>query len=213
MNDTIYLIVEGDGEEEAAPVLARHLLYEYFQRFDFTFKAYNAHGNSNIISPRRLEKILEVTRRTEGCVGVIVLLDAEREHCDCPPDWAYNLASRAKVLDLQFPVAVVCACCEYESWFLWNLHTPIQNWLRPGISYEGDPEAECGAKGWLSRHMLSGNVYKETRDQAKMTGHLDILHTMERSRSFRRMAHAVEELLNAIDSGKRIVTPLQAGDQ
>jgi hypothetical protein len=207
VNDTIYVVVEGDGEEAAAPSLLRRLLHHYIQRFDLGVKAYNAHGNSNIIATGQLEKILEVTRRTADCTGVIILLDAEREHCECPPDLASILARRAEALGLPFPVTVVCACCEYESWFLLNLHTPIKNWLKPGTTYAGDAEQECGAKGWLRRHMPPGDTYKEAIDQPRMTEHLDLLHTMEHSRSFRRLVHAVDELLFAIDSGTTLVTP------
>jgi len=209
VNDAIYLIVEGDGEKEAAPALIRRLLQDYLGRSEFTrFKPLNAHGISNLVPSGGLERFLELTRRVTDCKGVVVLLDAEREHRDCPRDLAVSLATRARELGLPFPVVIVCACCEYESWFLWNLDTDIRNWLNPGASYEGDPETECGAKGWLSRNMPSGHAYKETSDQLQMTFHIDILHTMEKSRSFRRMVHAVEELLAAIDSDVAIVTPM-----
>jgi hypothetical protein len=49
----------------------------------------------------------------------------------------------------------------------------------------------------------------ETADQVSMTAALDIPHTIEHSRSFRRMAHAVEELLIAIDSSRPVVTPMK----
>jgi hypothetical protein len=109
------------------------------------------------------------------------------------------------VLNLPFPVVVVCATCEYESWFLASLHT-----IMPGVTFEGDPEKECGAKGWLTRQMPAGHAYKETSDQVRMTNDLDIPHVTRHSRSFRRMVEAVGELLEAIDllpDERGIVTP------
>lgn len=206
MNEAIYLIVEGDGEVEAAPELVRRLLYEKFQRFDLKLnRPYNAHGCDNL--EKYLENFLELARRAPDCKGVVILRDAEREHQACPPALAQALARRAQSLQLSFPVVVVCANCEYESWFIASLHTINKGYLREETVYESDPEQECGAKGWLSRHRPEGLAYKETLDQVRLTTLLDIPHTIEHSRSFRRMAHAVEELLWAIDSQSSVVTP------
>lgn len=210
MSNDIYVIVEGDGEVSAAPVLVRRLLNEEFVRPEFNVpRAHNGNGRHNLLKPDGLERFLERLRRIADCKGAVVLLDAEEESRDCPPELAYALAERGKALNLPFPVVVVCAVCEYESWFLSNLHTSIKNWLLSNAKYEGpNPEMMCGAKEWLSRHMPSGRAYKETEDQARMTACIDIPHTIEHSRSFRRMAHAIEELLAAIDSGAGGVTPV-----
>ncbi len=210
MSNELYIIAEGDGEVAAAPHLVRRLLYEHFQRFEFNVPpARNANGRTNLIKPRGLEAFLERLRRTPDCKGVIILLDTEQEYRDCPPRLALDLAQRSKVLGTPFPVVVVCAACEYESWFLFNLHTQIRHRLNSNISSEGiDPEKKCGAKEWLSNNMPSGSVYKETTDQVAMTTYIDIPHTIDHSRSFRRMVHAVEELLTAIDTGQNIVSPL-----
>ncbi len=196
MSNALYLIVEGHGEQEATPVLIRRLLIEQYQRYDFpTIRASKATSNAEIIMPGGVERYLELYRNSPDCKGVVVLLDAEREHRACPPGLAHHLAQRTKALQLKFPVVVVCAACEYESWFLYNLHTKIRDRLNPDVAYEGDPEMECGAKGWLARHMPPGRAYKEIIDQPAMTAHIDI-------------PHAVEELLDAIDSQSSIVSPL-----
>jgi hypothetical protein len=211
---TIYLIVEGDGEREAAPLLMRRLLGELHKRYEFNkITAYNAHGNGNITVPGGLERFLELTRRQPDCMGVVVLLDAEQEHVKCPPGLACGLSKRARSLGLPFPVVVVCAVCEYESWFLYDVfpdhrHTIAEKWLKPGAVYEGNPEEECSAREWLKRNMESGLTYKETLDQPRMTAHLDIGHVREHSRSFKRLVNAVNELLEEIDRGKTGVTPL-----
>jgi hypothetical protein len=215
VSDSIYVIAEGDGEVAAAPELIRRLMYEYLNRFEFQVPpARNANGRGNLIRSGGLERFLERLRRASDCRGVIILLDAELEYRDCPPELAIGLAQRSAVLGLPFPVVVVCAVCEYESWFLFNLHTEIKSWLLPDTKYEGaDPEQICGAKEWLSNHMANGSIYKETVDQVAMTVHLDILHTMEHSRSFRRMVHATDELVAAIDSSATSISPLPRQNQ
>lgn len=208
MTDDIYSIVEGPGEEKAVPLLLRRLL-ERLDRFEFRVpKSHKANGRFNIIKPGGLETYLERMRHITSCRGVLVLVDAEEESRECPPTLAYTLAHRSQTLGLPFPVVIVGACCEYESWFLYNLHTKIKDSLIPNARFEGDPAKKCGAKEWLSKNMPSGTAYKPTDHQEIMTNHIDIPHTIEQSRSFRRMADAVEELLAAIDSGQTTVTPL-----
>lgn len=71
----------------------------------------------------------------------------------------------------------------------------------------GDPENECSAREWLKRHMKSGYVYNETQDQPRMTAHLELEDIIALSRSFRRLANAVDEILKAIDENMATVTP------
>jgi hypothetical protein len=56
--------------------------------------------------------------------------------------------------------------------------------------------------------MPASRIYKETQDQVKMTFVIDIARTMQLSRSFRRMVHAIELLLLAIENDDNEVTPL-----
>lgn len=206
MAETIYLIVEGDGEETAAPELIRRFLYEYHQEYLFHVSAINATGRANITTAGGLEKLLEVARRKSDCRGVIVLLDTESAE-NCARDIAFGLSARAKLLGLPFPIAVVCATCEYESWFLTSLHTIAEKWLSLNAAFDGDPEQKCNAKEWLSDHNHGGRIYKETLDQVRMTTDLDIPYTVAHSRSFRRLSHAIEELLRAIYARKSAITP------
>jgi hypothetical protein len=203
----ISILVEGDGEVRAAPVLVRRLLHEAYARYDFDLRPMNARGGGNIMRKGGLERFLQIARRV--AVGVLVLKDAEREYVDCPVSLAYELSARAAALKLQIPVAVACAVCEYESWFLISLHTTREVFLRSDAVYAGNPEQECGAKGWLERHRNKQDYtkYKEVEHQELLTARLDLPHTLAHSRSFRRLAHAVQELLAAIDAAAPTFTP------
>lgn len=209
MRDTIFSVVEGDGEETAAPELVRRILYEHAQHYEIkVHKSYNAHGRNNIAKPGGLEKFLNLNRSRPDCAAMIVLLDAERDDVDCPPCLAGQLAQRARELKLPFPIAIVCAACEYESWFLYNMDAIAEHYGWTSATYLPDPEMECSAKEWLTRWMPDSRIYKETQDQVRMTSALDIVNTMQQSRSFRRMVHAVELLLESIKNGDNAVTPL-----
>jgi hypothetical protein len=52
-----------------------------------------------------------------------------------------------------------------------------------------------------------GRSYKPTEDQADLTYYIDLKLVQSKSRSFRRLCHAVEELIEAVDNGLATVTP------
>jgi hypothetical protein len=107
-------------------------------------------------------------------------------------------------LRLSFPVAIVCANCEYESWFLADIDSLKPKYLNSNSQFTGYPEETCNAKEWLSRHMK--NKYRETQDQSEFTKAIN-LKTCLKLRSFQRMLNALKQLRSMIESGKTTVTP------
>jgi len=197
---TIVTIVEGNGEVAVLPVLLRKLVHweEHYVEFP---RPKNAHGRNNLIKPGGIEHFLELARREQQCNGVLVLIDADE---DCAKKLALELASRVHNSKLPFPVAIVCAKCEYEAWFLASLATIAGHADIPsGTVYQGDVEDKRGVKEWLTNQMPAGKIYKETQHQSIMTDLLDIELVQQSSRSFRRLQHALEELL----AGTPPVTP------
>ena len=79
--------------------------------------------------------------------------------------------------------------------------------LDPSVNAPDNVEDIRGAKEWISRRMPSGRRYKETSDQENLTPYIDFDLAHFRSRSFRRLCHAVEELVDAIDAESLIITP------
>lgn len=206
MSNKLYVIVEGDGELSAVPLLLRRLLYEKFERYDFsTISPINARGRGNLTRDGGLERLLEYTRRQPDCDGVLVLFDAEKDDVDCPPRIAYVFAERAAALGLPFPVSIVCAVCEYESWFLYS-DTIADEYFT--AVYPDNPDEECSAKGWINRHLRTQATYRETIDQTDMSQLLELDELHDKSRSFRRLVDALTELLMAIDGGMKAVTPI-----
>ena len=202
-------IVEGDGEVEALPVLLRKLFFAR-GRWDVKIgRPKNAHGCGNLTKPGGLEKFVELAFREPGCSAVLVLMDADTDE-DCPVKLAQEFATRLKAYGIRHPIGIVFARREYEAWFLASLESIVKNGysgLLANLVYEGDVEEIKDVKGWLSRKFPGTRIYKETEDQASMTNRIDLNTAYSRSRSFRRLSHAVDELLSAIDTETLIISP------
>ena len=185
-------IVEGPGDQAAAPVLLSRLMHDRMQRPELGIaSAINAKDKGALI--KRFENYIGYARKTPGCAAILVLLDADD---DCPVELGEVLAKRARVAAYDVPTVVVCANREYENWF-----------LASDDDFEGDPDDFGGAADWLTSKKPTGLVYKKRRDQPGLSREIDIGVAIKRSRSFRRLCHAVEELVRFIDEGKVGVTP------
>ncbi len=144
----------------------------------------------------KLERAIRYYKYFEDCAAILVLLDMDDA---CPKKKALELSTRILAMEpLPFSVVVVCAKREYEAWFLASLET-----IQDGKSFDGDPEEKRDAKGWLRQNF----GYKQTRHQAKYTRMLDIPLVLKRSRSFRRLYHAFEQIAEAVQNKKIIITP------
>lgn len=187
-------IVEGRGDEAAAPVLVRRIISERNERYDIdVLRPKTAKGKGALT--KRLEDFLGYAHLTEGCAAILVLLDADES---CPADLATELADRARAIRLDVPVVIVCAKREYESWF-----------LASDEDFQGDAEEYNGAKQWLNRRFATGLTYKETQDQVRFSATMDIEAAFEASRSFRRLCSAVDQLITFVDDGLVMTTPAE----
>jgi len=213
-------IVEGDGEVKALRLLLRRLFSEVHQTCDFEVaKPKNAHGCGSLTTLNGIERFVKYALIEPDCEAVLVLIDndavrglpeGQALEDDCAPALAHYLARRINAIHPNKPVVVVVARWEYEAWFLASLETVGQAvGLPEDVVYEGDVESARSAKGWISRRLPPGRKYSETRDQVRMTALLDFGRIESRSPSFRRLKHALEEVVDAYLEGEVIVTPLQ----
>ena len=204
-------IVEGDGEEEAFPPLLRRLLYEQ-DHYDITVTSpYNAQGRTKLTRPGGIEAYLRYAASEPDAAGIIVLLDLEDDNCAA--DLARELAARARNVYLNLPVAIVVVVRAYEAWFLASIET-IRGKRVKRLAFLPDdtepppePETVRSPKSWLKERLVAGRFYKETLDMAPLTALLDCALVRRRSRSFRRLDHAIEELIAAVDGQVVAVTP------
>ncbi len=196
---TIVPVVEGEGDVAAFPGLLGRILLERFNRADVVVaqgKAMVVNANGRSTLENRLERFIQYAQYKPDCGAILVLLDTDGE---CPVELAEQLRQRCGQIGLIRPVEIVCAHREYESWFLASIDT-IKGWR--GISEDAtlyrDAEDIPNPKQWLTDQMPPGQAYRETTYQASLTQHIDIEIAHTNSRSFRRLCHALELLLDGI---------------
>ena len=209
MQQLIVPIIEGDGEIEAVPMLIRRVLLEQLQEHEIQVAAPKKLHRNAIDS--NLPVILRYAANEEGCGAIIVMMDADK---DCPQQLASKMSSIASQQNIAMPVAMVCPNVEYEAWLIASIdvmrghsigHRKAE--IELDASCPEDVEGIRDAKGWLSEHMIGRRSYKPTQDQAPLTAWIDLQLAVNRSRSFKRLCHAVEEVVAGIRSGTADVTP------
>ena len=198
---TIIPVVEGVGDATALPGLLGRILLERYNRPDVMV----AQGRTNVVTANgrqklesKLENFLQHAQNKPECDAILVLLDADD---DCPVNLAQGILKRCEQLGLTSPVEIVCAHREYESWFLASLDTiKGQRGISDTAALSHDAEDVQNPKQWLTNQMPPGRAYKETTHQAPLTQHIDIGMAHNNSRSFRRLCHALELLLDSTSS-------------
>ena len=197
---TIIPVVEGAGDVAAFPVLLRLILQQMYNRPDIIVAQGNmvvrANGRQNL--ENKLEKFLGHAQNKPECDAILVLLDTDGE---CPVELAQRLLQRCEEIGLIRPVEIVCAHWTFESWFLASLETiKGQRGISEAAALSLDAEDIQNPKQWLTNHMPDGQAYKETLHQASLSSFIDIELTYHNSRSFRRLCHALELLLDRTSS-------------
>ena len=147
---------------------------------------------------KRLDDFVRYAYKEKDCGAILIILDLDD---GCPADEARALAEKVRKLNPRCPVAIVLAHREYETWFLASLDTIAGSHnLPPDLTFEGNIEDKRGAKEWLTAHMPAGQAYKPHVDQASFTHLIDLDLARQRSRSFRRLCHAIKELVQIADA-------------
>jgi hypothetical protein len=195
-----YLLVEGQGEVEAAGNLIHRLTIDL--GLDLTWASplrwKNLHRREGI------ERAAEYIRRKTDATALLILRD---EDDACPKDRGPELSGWLAALGLPFPAAVVLLKPEYEVLFLPCLprmagqHLEGRPGLAPDTTWDGATwESHRGVKEWLTRHFPSNRSYKETLDQLPLTRLIDFptlraaevpcFGTLERALRFLTTQHA-----------------------
>ena len=181
------VIVEGHGEEYAAPQLLRRLLVREGLA-------------GTVMRPHRIPKSrmrTELGRATQlhsarvgPAGGILVLLDADDdEPARLTSDLTGTVAMHAR------PRSRVCvAVREYEAWFLAGIESLRgHRSMRDDAAFDTDPEKPRDAKGRLAAQMQE--PYQETLHQAAFSALVDLDQVTRRSPSFRALVDAVTQLL------------------
>ena len=226
----LVLLGEGHGEVFALPILVKKLLLEknagevlYLDR--------------DVIrtSPTRLVKwdkasqqpdfsgwvsrvTLAARRRDVG--GVLAVYDGDAKKFPAGSANDFCAATAAKLMAAAaartgagklFSLCIVFACSEYETWLVAGAESFAGRALNdgriilPAQVKLPSSDHELRGKGWLEQNCVN---YRPTRDQGALTELLDFQFVRaKRLRSFARLEHTIEQLLEAIAKGRHISTP------
>jgi hypothetical protein len=200
----LVLLVEGDGDVEAAPVLVSRLLHEH-SAFDAVFLDSHPLRVGDYSKIRRSDKyprirehdfgewrrLLQYAARRPNVGGCILLLDGDSPITlegkpFCARDAARRLAAEAQKVGAGkvFSVAVVFACMEFESWLIAGIDSLLGKPLPDGRKEMPDclprdvqtpPNPDTSPRDAKGwLRRVMATGYKPARDQAALTRLVDL---------------------------------------
>lgn len=186
------LIVEGEGDVEALPVLLRRMvpLFKPGQRFEILRPI--RVNKSKLLRAGELERTVELAaRKLESEGAILILVDADD---DCPAEIGPELLLRARSARSDIPIRMVMAKREFEAWFLAAAASLRgERDLGSDLVAPETPEEIRGAKEWLSERMHDKR-YSPTLDQPALAARMDLDQARNAS-SFDYLWRKVDELV------------------
>jgi uncharacterized protein DUF4276 len=191
----VQILVEGEGDEKAVPVLLRRLQREC-GAFSLVFDRPLRKRRSDLVNEQSLREAVRLALRQErGCDGILIVFDGDK---DCPKSLAPRVREWVQTEAPGIPSEVVIAHHEYEAWFLGSLESlrGKRRVLQEAVSLV-NPESIRGTKERLKASMDQGAKYIEPVDQPALTALFDLAAAHRSCRSFRRMVRAFGLLASA----------------
>lgn len=190
-------IVEGHSEVHSVPVLLRRILYE-MQVLDVQILRPFRIPRYKVVKKGQLERTMrQAINGRSGADALLVIIDSDD---DCPARLAQMLLERARHTLPDYPVAVVLAHREFESWFL-GAKESLRNvrGIRSDAVAPQNPEQIRDAKRCLTLNMQPRNRrYLEIDDQPAFAESMDLTAARERCPSFDKLFRKMEYLVCAI---------------
>ena len=196
MTVKIGCIVEGQGEEEAVPILIRRIAECLYPELMIDTPRPFRVSRNQVVKAGEIERAVNLTaRKIDGPGAIFVLLDSDD---DCPAQLGPELRHRAQQTRSDLPIAVVLAKHEFEAWFLAAAES-LRGYkgLKNNLEPPNNPEGIRGAKEWLRQRMEGTRTYSPTRDQAGFTDRFD-LHQARQADSFDKCYRDIVRLLNEL---------------
>jgi hypothetical protein len=182
----IGLVVEGRGDLAAVPLLIRSHLHSTGYFPDILGKPVPFHGKGNATATGGIEGYVATAALRPGCLGVLVVLDADNEAaCEQGPE----LLARA-LTAVGCPVVVALAERDYEDWLYSSVETLA---LAPGASFS---ESQRGKA--VIAEMLAPKKYVKPTWQPRLTTRMDLHLARSRSTSLDRLLERFDELRAAV---------------
>lgn len=181
----IALIVEGDGEVSALPVLLRRLSSERYPAMVNLMQPIRVRRDKFLKKEDEFRRQLLLAAAKCGDDGwILVLLDADD---DCPATLGKEIFERAQQYISHRRLSVVLANREFEAWFIAAARS-LHGTRGFSVRLDEPIEAEIprNAKGWIREHMQEG-TYSEILDQPAFAARIDLQQAFDNSRSFRKL--------------------------
>lgn len=194
MTRKLQLIVEGDGDVLALPVLVRRIL-EANNIFDAALASPVQKRGDLPKVRRRFSDFFQAA--TFDMHPILCVLDFDCSDCRDVLSEEQNFRNMAASLRPGYPFQACFLVKEYESIFLSDPETTRQVLprIRDNYSFPTDPEGIRDAKGELSSAQERGWSYKPTVHQAKLSAQVNLPLIRQRSASYRRLEDAVLSLI------------------
>ncbi|HET8682371.1 MAG TPA: hypothetical protein VFM54_10925 [Micromonosporaceae bacterium] len=184
----IGLVVEGQGDLNALPILLRRRLWQREIHKDILGKPVSCNGREKAVMPTGLEGFVAVAAARPGCRSVLVVVDGEKDLvCELGP----SLLSRARDVT-RLPVAICLAERTYEDWLFASCETLDIGSLRYRRTVAG--------LGAVVAALKPAKYVKPTW-QPRLTERLDLDVAMRRSGSLRRMINHFDTLVDDLLEG------------
>jgi len=224
----LVLLGEGHGDVAALPVLVRKFLREkgkedrFFVDREVIRESSPVKWDKEAASPDCTKWISRVTlaSRRPNLGGVLAIYDGDAPTFPAGSGSSFCAGNAAKLMaraaaeagaGKAFSLAVVFARVEYESWIVAGVESLAGKRykdgrlvLPPDVKFPtGDPESH--GKRWLEQNCRG---YRPARDQSAMTELLDLAVVRAKGlRSFKRLEHALDQLMDAVARDTHISTP------
>lgn len=183
------LVVEGDGEVAALPILIRRHLHENREIYDLEVaRPKNSKGRGNLEAPGGVERYAQHAALPDDVCGVLVLCDADNDMvCEFGP----AMQARAAAAVHAKPVTVTLAVSEFENWIVASSETMGELEAPETEDFER-LSAEPVIRRW--RHPRS---YVKPLHQPSYADQLDFELVSSRCPSFARLIRCLDELIDA----------------
>ncbi len=151
----IGVVVEGDGDQGAIPVIIRGHLQRRAIYDVMVAKPINAKGRSKLLRPGELERFARLASLPTGTAGVLVVCDADEDPaCELGP----SVSERCFAAVPHVPIRACLATREFENWLLASAKTGSPRRLGVKLCF-----FRASARPWLPlRRGLPGRVKRRS---------------------------------------------------
>lgn len=189
----LHLIVEGQGDKEAMPVLVRKIL-NHHQLFHIGLTEPQISGDVHK-SRKRFDDFLRYALKNQ--CPILWILDCDDKEIGCPVKHVAHFQTAMKSMHLpgMQPIEFAFFVQEFESLFLAEINALRSFYQLPDtLKIDANAAMRRDAKGEISRLLPKSRGYKETIDQAKITHRLDLATCARVSRDYRHFESALLRL-------------------